>query len=123
MKNNLSCNSISFEINPSTLLWKIFCCLFSDSLCNNTLSVISGKPSNSSIKLFPQIILQSRFGNCLGLVCSLNSPFPALSAISSSITIDNHKRNFAISTALGSISQAKIQFLIVLTFNAYGCLS
>ena len=40
--------------------------------------------------------------------------------ISSSITSDSHKRSCAISTADGSISAAKIQFLIVSYFRLCG---
>ena len=116
-KNNRLCKSINCSISGSIEYWNIFAWFPFETLPSTELSVISFSPPNSSTKLFPQIILQSRLGSCRGLVCSSNSPLDVDSTNSSSITIDSHSLNLAISTALGSISHAKIQLRIVSTFK------
>ena len=89
------------------------CPFASVMLFKTLLCLISGNPSNSSIKLLPQIMLQSRLGSGFGLKESLSA------VGSSSITSVSHKRSFAMSTALGSMSQAKIEFFIVSSFKLY----
>jgi hypothetical protein len=84
---------------------------------NYSLSFTSLIPSNSSTRLFPQRILQSRFGSGFGFLPSTNSSFSGVSFVCCSTTKESHNLSLVISIALASISTAKIQFLIVLNIE------
>ena len=55
-------------------------------------------------------MLQSKFGRGFGFECALKYSSPCASVVKiSSMTMESQSLNFAMSTALGSISQAKMQ--------------